>query len=127
LTKDPLQRPTAAQMLAHPWIRDNLSWTPPDDFDNIVSVVYACVCVHSNGHACVPNCSQDKYTHIQHKIHTIARMCIFGSDIHVHTHFLTLMVCTNRRASHYFDSEDEHRQCGATLSDSDNEHRQLTV
>jgi hypothetical protein len=27
----------------------------------------------------------------------------------------------------YFDSEDEHKQCGATLSDSDDEHRQLAL
>ncbi|GFR44358.1 hypothetical protein Agub_g5579 [Astrephomene gubernaculifera] len=34
LTKDPAKRPTARQLLTHPWIRANLDWEPPEEFDD---------------------------------------------------------------------------------------------
>eukprot|EP00798_Chlamydomonas_sp_ICE-L_P022135 gene22135-29197_t len=34
LTKDPWERPTAKELLAHPWIRFNMGWKPPEDFED---------------------------------------------------------------------------------------------
>ncbi|KAG1676544.1 hypothetical protein FOA52_000087 [Chlamydomonas sp. UWO 241] len=39
LTKRPGQRPTARQLLSHPWIRAHLDWEPPDDFDDPIQLV----------------------------------------------------------------------------------------
>mmetsp|Transcript_9250 Transcript_9250/g.22910 ORF Transcript_9250/g.22910 Transcript_9250/m.22910 type:complete len:797 (-) Transcript_9250:542-2932(-) len=36
LTKEPDQRPSARQLLSHPWIKDNIAWVPPDDFEDPV-------------------------------------------------------------------------------------------
>ncbi|KAG2423683.1 hypothetical protein HYH02_015298 [Chlamydomonas schloesseri] len=34
LTKDPARRPTARQLLTHPWVRTHLDWEPPEDWED---------------------------------------------------------------------------------------------
>jgi hypothetical protein len=34
LCKDPQQRPTARQLLTHPWVRGHLDWEPVEDWDD---------------------------------------------------------------------------------------------